>query len=60
MRLVDHVYDDQVIDELTVKLILPEGARYDMFVFQIRNLKPVDIFISNYVLPADVFRNQRD
>ncbi|TSV54869.1 Dolichyl-diphosphooligosaccharide--protein glycosyltransferase subunit 1 [Bagarius yarrelli] len=27
MRLVDHVYDDQVIDELTVKLILPEGAR---------------------------------
>ncbi|XP_060765785.1 dolichyl-diphosphooligosaccharide--protein glycosyltransferase subunit 1 [Neoarius graeffei] len=27
MRLVDHVYDDQVIDELRVKLILPEGAR---------------------------------
>ncbi|XP_076124119.1 dolichyl-diphosphooligosaccharide--protein glycosyltransferase subunit 1 [Alosa pseudoharengus] len=27
MRLVDHVYDDQVIDLLTVKLILPEGAR---------------------------------
>lgn len=27
MRLVDHVYDDQVIDELTVKIILPEGAR---------------------------------
>uniref|UniRef100_A0A6Q2X0W2 Dolichyl-diphosphooligosaccharide--protein glycosyltransferase subunit 1 n=1 Tax=Esox lucius TaxID=8010 RepID=A0A6Q2X0W2_ESOLU len=27
MRLVDHVYDDQVIDSLTVKLILPEGAR---------------------------------
>ncbi|KAA0707981.1 Dolichyl-diphosphooligosaccharide--protein glycosyltransferase subunit 1 [Triplophysa tibetana] len=27
MRLVDHVYDDQVIDQLTVKLILPEGAR---------------------------------
>ncbi|KAG7477971.1 hypothetical protein MATL_G00075470 [Megalops atlanticus] len=27
MRLVDHVYDDQVIDFLTVKLILPEGAR---------------------------------
>lgn len=32
MRLVDHVYDDQVIDQLTVKLILPEGARYFMFV----------------------------
>lgn len=32
MRLVDHVYDDQVIDELTVKLILPEGARYHMFI----------------------------
>lgn len=27
MRLVDHVYDDQVIDSLTVKIILPEGAR---------------------------------
>ncbi|MBN3301674.1 dolichyl-diphosphooligosaccharide--protein glycosyltransferase subunit 1 [Amia ocellicauda] len=27
MRLVDHVFDDQVIDTLTVKLILPEGAR---------------------------------
>lgn len=27
MRLVDHVYDDQVIDHLTVKIILPEGAR---------------------------------
>lgn len=32
MRLVDHVYDDQVIDQLTVKLILPEGARYDVCV----------------------------
>lgn len=40
MRLVDHVYDDQVIDQLTVKLILPEGARYRSFVFQIRSLKP--------------------
>lgn len=27
MRLVDHVYDDQVIDEMTVKIIMPEGAR---------------------------------
>lgn len=27
MRLIDHVYDDQVIDHMTVKLILPEGAR---------------------------------
>lgn len=27
MRLVDHVYDDQVIDSMTVKIILPEGAR---------------------------------
>ncbi|XP_016375830.1 dolichyl-diphosphooligosaccharide--protein glycosyltransferase subunit 1-like [Sinocyclocheilus rhinocerous] len=27
IRVVDHVYDDQVIDQLTVKLILPEGAR---------------------------------
>nr|XP_015814754.2 dolichyl-diphosphooligosaccharide--protein glycosyltransferase subunit 1 [Nothobranchius furzeri] len=27
MRLVDHVYDDQVIDDLTVKIILPEGSK---------------------------------
>ncbi|XP_054641759.1 dolichyl-diphosphooligosaccharide--protein glycosyltransferase subunit 1 [Dunckerocampus dactyliophorus] len=27
MRLVDHVYDDQVIDSMTVKIILPEGAK---------------------------------
>lgn len=27
MRFVDHVYDDQVIDDLTVKVILPEGAK---------------------------------
>ena len=27
MRLVDHVIDKQVIDSLTVKIILPEGAR---------------------------------
>ena len=27
MRLVDHVFDKQVIDSLTVKIILPEGAR---------------------------------
>lgn len=28
MRFVDHVFDDQVIDEATVKVILPEGCRY--------------------------------
>ncbi|XP_069045762.1 dolichyl-diphosphooligosaccharide--protein glycosyltransferase subunit 1 [Lepisosteus oculatus] len=27
MRLVDHVFDDQVMDSLTLKIILPEGAR---------------------------------
>uniref|UniRef100_A0A8C7ZBF2 Dolichyl-diphosphooligosaccharide--protein glycosyltransferase subunit 1 n=1 Tax=Oryzias sinensis TaxID=183150 RepID=A0A8C7ZBF2_9TELE len=27
MRLVDHVYDDQVIDHMTVRIILPEGAK---------------------------------
>uniref|UniRef100_A0A1A7XPU8 Dolichyl-diphosphooligosaccharide--protein glycosyltransferase subunit 1 n=1 Tax=Iconisemion striatum TaxID=60296 RepID=A0A1A7XPU8_9TELE len=27
MRLVDHVYDDQVIDDMTVKIILPEGSK---------------------------------
>lgn len=33
MRLIDHVYDDQVIDQMTVKLILPEGARYQTHAF---------------------------
>ena len=27
MRVVDHLFDDQVIDELTLKIILPEGTR---------------------------------
>ncbi|KAJ8688620.1 hypothetical protein QAD02_024415 [Eretmocerus hayati] len=26
MRLVDHIYDDMVIDEMVVKIILPEGC----------------------------------
>ena len=27
MKFIDHVYDNQVIDDLTVKIILPEGAK---------------------------------
>ncbi|TGZ54193.1 Dolichyl-diphosphooligosaccharide--protein glycosyltransferase subunit 1 [Temnothorax longispinosus] len=27
MRLLDHVFDDMVVDELVLKIILPEGAR---------------------------------
>lgn len=27
IRLVDHVYDDMIIDELRVKIILPEGSK---------------------------------
>lgn len=27
MRFVDHIFDDVVIDEMTVKIILPEGAK---------------------------------
>lgn len=26
MRIIDHIYDDMVVDEATVKIILPEGA----------------------------------
>lgn len=26
MRLIDHIYDDMIIDDLTVKIILPEGC----------------------------------
>lgn len=28
MKFVDHVFDDQVIDHLTVIVILPEGAKW--------------------------------
>lgn len=27
MRLLDHIYDDMVVDEMVVKVILPEGSR---------------------------------
>ncbi|XP_002740264.1 dolichyl-diphosphooligosaccharide--protein glycosyltransferase subunit 1 [Saccoglossus kowalevskii] len=27
MRFLDHIFDDQVVDELTVKIILPEGCK---------------------------------
>ena len=27
MRFVDHVYDDMVVDEAVVKVILPEGSK---------------------------------
>ena len=27
MRLVDHVFDDQLVEKLTVKIILPEGSK---------------------------------
>ena len=26
MRFVDHIFDDQVVDLMTLKIILPEGA----------------------------------
>lgn len=27
MRFVDHIFDDQVVDDITVRVILPEGAK---------------------------------
>ena len=27
MRFIDHVFDDQVIDKMTLKVVLPEGSR---------------------------------
>ena len=27
MRFVDHVFDDQVIDQMTLRVVLPEGSR---------------------------------
>jgi len=28
MKFVDHVFDDQVIDQMMLKIILPEGSTY--------------------------------
>lgn len=27
MRLIDHVFDDQLVQKVTVKVILPEGVK---------------------------------
>ena len=27
MRFLDHVFDDMVVDQMTLKIILPEGAK---------------------------------
>lgn len=27
MRLIDHIYDDMVVDEVVTKIILPEGSK---------------------------------
>lgn len=35
MRFVDHVFDEQVIDSLTVKIILPEGAKWVWLFFSL-------------------------
>ena len=35
MRFVDHIYDDQVIDSMTVKIILPEGAKWVLQGYQL-------------------------
>ena len=32
MRFIDHIFDDQAIDDLTVKIILPEGAKLVIFI----------------------------
>ena len=36
MRLVDHLYDDMVVDELTLRIILPEGSKYAIFLKNIQ------------------------
>ena len=33
MKFIDHVFDDQVIDHLTVKIILPEGSTCVIYYF---------------------------
>jgi len=32
MRLVDHIFDDFVVDDLVLKVVLPEGAKNIKFV----------------------------
>lgn len=27
MRFIDHIYDDMVVDDMTLKIILPEGSK---------------------------------
>lgn len=60
MRLVDHVYDDQVIDQLTVKLILPEGARYHVCSSDQEVQACVPFSFCNCVLPAEAFGNHKE
>jgi len=33
MKFVDHVFDDQVIDHMTLKVVLPEGSTYVFYLF---------------------------
>ncbi len=53
MRLVDHVFDDQVIDEVVTRIILPEGSKY-VHSLTIIVIKITDLlfFVRNVVLKS--------
>lgn len=51
MRFVDHVYDDQIIEHMTLKVILPEGARWEFCdIEQNRCFQYFTIKVAGYVI----------
>jgi len=46
MKFVDHVFDDQVIDHMTLKIILPEGSAYVNFIcFNCQHIMNTNILV---------------
>ena len=41
MRFIDHILDDQVIDEVVVKIVLPEGSKSAVHVWGFASLSAV-------------------
>ena len=42
MRFVDHILDDQVIDEVVVKIVLPEGIKSVIYTWVCTSLHAVN------------------
>ena len=37
MRLVDHIFDDMLVEDMTLKVILPEGAKVHLHYYSLNN-----------------------